>query len=385
MAATDNRLRVAIQGRWYDMSSWAKVHPGGRGILEKFQGIDATEQFFAIHSKTALAKFDAMKESITDTSSPAPQPHPLDQAWAKLRAKAQSLGLYNRSFWQELRLALLMFGFIGAGTYFARSRPALSITLLSLGFQQAGWMGHDMAHARNSTYTKIMTVVVSGWIGGLSTGWWSNKHNLHHFFTNEEQIDPDINNQPFVYLWAPKKSEDSLFRQYQHYLLLPYYLWWYASWRYQSLKWVIRNGQIGYFLTVTLPGYAFLATLPASVALPALAIGGGLVGMIITTNHESEQMLTAHQPSFVLSQYLTTRNIVCSNFITEYMFGGMQYQLEHHMLPTIPRYNLHRVTPLIKEFGQEQGLTVYESGDWEMLRDHYRTVKKYASVEAIDD
>ena len=43
-------------------------------------------------------------------------------------------------------------------------------------------------------------------------------------------------------------------------------------------------------------------------------------------------------PACLQNQFLTTRNIECPDWITEYLFGGMQYQLEHHLFPTMPRY-----------------------------------------------
>ena len=41
--------------------------------------------------------------------------------------------------------------------------------------------------------------------------------------TNHPACDPDINNQPFLFLWPPPKALDHHLRKYQHMYFLPLY------------------------------------------------------------------------------------------------------------------------------------------------------------------
>lgn len=43
--------------------------------------------------------------------------------------------------------------------------------------QQAGWLGHDMAHARDSSFIARTSWIFYGIINGFDRDWWSDKHN----------------------------------------------------------------------------------------------------------------------------------------------------------------------------------------------------------------
>ena len=100
-----------------------------------------------------------------------------------------------------------------AGLYCSYSHPILAIFLLGVAQQQAGWLGHDLTHARNSTYCETLNPLISGWINGFDRWWWSRKHNTHHVVTNQVGLDPDIDNRPFLFLWAPPKEMDHHLRK----------------------------------------------------------------------------------------------------------------------------------------------------------------------------
>lgn len=59
---------------------------------------------------------------------------------------------------------------------------------------------------------------------------------------------------------------------------------------------------------------------------------------------------------FFTDQFLSTRDVHCDNYVTELFWGGLQYQLEHHLFPTMPRYNYPRLRPLIRKFAESLGL-----------------------------
>mmetsp|Transcript_45619 Transcript_45619/g.85439 ORF Transcript_45619/g.85439 Transcript_45619/m.85439 type:complete len:532 (+) Transcript_45619:65-1660(+) len=48
---------LAIDGKVYDVSRFAKVHPGGAGILRQFAGKDCTEEFFELHKAEVLRQY----------------------------------------------------------------------------------------------------------------------------------------------------------------------------------------------------------------------------------------------------------------------------------------------------------------------------------------
>jgi hypothetical protein len=76
------------------------------------------------------------------------------------------------------------------------------------------------------------------------------------------------------------------------------------------------------------PSYVILAWLPLVVSVGAVLFGGFLVAIVVTLSHESEEMTTGRIPSYVKMQFLGTRDIVCPDYITEYLGGGMQVRAE---------------------------------------------------------
>ena len=52
---------------------------------------------------------------------------------------------------------------------------------------------------------------------------------------------------------------------------------------------------------------------------------------------------------------LTSRN-VRGGWLTDFALGGLNYQIEHHLFPSMPRPNLRRSQALVAAFCQQQGV-----------------------------
>ncbi|EDQ91338.1 uncharacterized protein MONBRDRAFT_6483 [Monosiga brevicollis MX1] len=376
-------MKICIDQEWYDLTKWAKYHPGGVRILERFDNQDATDHFYSLHSTDAIRKFKAMRP--TETKEDVPEVLPIDASFRELRAKLMDDGWWDRDLLTELGILIPIFAMCIIGTALAWSHPVISVLLISVGMQQAGWLGHDMTHARDSRYNDFWLRYVSGWLNGFDRNWWSNKHNTHHVLTNHVNHDPDIHVQPILYLWAPLKQMDHFLRKYQYiYFPLPYTLL-FASWRLESLKWSIANRDYKMFFLAILPGYVWLALLPFKVVLASILVSGFLVAIVVTMSHESEELLLEREPSYVTNQFLTTRDVQCLDWVTEYLFGGMQYQLEHHLFPTMPRYKYRALVPIVRQWAKANGL-VYKSDTLPvMLGEHVATLKKAGEMAHRED
>ena len=59
---------------------------------------------------------------------------------------------------------------------------------------------------------------------------------------------------------------------------------------------------------------------------------------VVTVTHQSEEIFlgdTLRKYDFVEAQFRSTRNAKCNNFFSHMLWGGMQWQLEHHIFPTV--------------------------------------------------
>lgn len=67
--------------------------------------------------------------------------------------------------------------------------------------------------------------------------------------------------------------------------------------------------------------------------------------------------------SFPHRQLRTTTDVFCHPSI-EFLHGGLNLQVTHHLFPRLPRHNLKAASYLVKEFAKEQGLEYAEFGFW---------------------
>ena len=77
-------------------------------------------------------------------------------ALRELVDKLEKEGYFKRTIFGEMKLLLPIFLMCVFGTIFATTHPILSAIAIGVAMQQAGWLGHDMTHARNSAYCDFM-------------------------------------------------------------------------------------------------------------------------------------------------------------------------------------------------------------------------------------
>ena len=362
------KVRIKISGQWYDCSRWAAAHPGGARFLHAVDGKDVTNLFYALHSFGANGSTRAVELLQRLPTCNAPEAEKMESEehenekvcapFDALRRKLADEGWFERSPREEA----IALGGVAAlcicGTLIARVGSAsplaqiLATLFIGLGMQQAGWLGHDYIHGRG--WWCNMMRPFAGVINGHSTEWWTQKHSMHHSFTNDETLDEDIMIEPVYYLRTPMESEreDSPLRRFQHLYGFPLYALTFALWRVDSVKCIVKRKDAREAIAV-LANYLWLATLPPAVSIGAVLFAGFFVGSIVTATHQSEEITTGKHLEFVEAQFKSTRDAESENAFIEWLWGGMQYQLEHHLFPSMPRYRYRELRPLLQQWAAE--------------------------------
>ncbi|CAF0964242.1 unnamed protein product [Rotaria magnacalcarata] len=378
----NNRLCLFINGKWYDLTQWQNIHPGGREILQHLNGKDATDAFYALHSEDAFKRLSNLKPCSplqTQYTLPYVETTNLTLSFRQLREKLIKEGHFNRSlFWETFyQISVYVMCLLGTFCHFYWGYNLLAMIIIGFGMQQSGWIGHDYAHGRG-TWMRWLCRTLSGFINAFSPTWWSRKHNTHHIYTNNLGIDTDVANDPVFHLFFPSKEKDFWFRAYQHYYFMPVYSLLYLSWRWQSIQYSYYSS-LYYELAFMLPSYIWLYMLGWQVAVGSVLFGGFLVAIIVTATHQSEEMLNDSSRSFVETQFLTTCDARCNNFFMEWLWGGMQYQLEHHLFPTMPKYNYARVRPIVQQWANDNGIKYKIESVWSIWQRNFQTLKHFSS------
>ena len=73
------------------------------------------------------------------------------------------------------------------------------------------------------------------------------------------------------------------------------------------------------------------------------------------------------QLGFVEKQILTARNLR-SGLVVDFVYGGLNYQIEHHLFPTMPRNNFKTCKVLVMRFCKENNLPYIETGVFRSYR-----------------
>lgn len=266
-------------------------------------------------------------------------------------------------------------------------------------FTQLGFLGHDAGHHQISRFRRISYIqgLLLGNLGiGLSYGWWVGKHNRHHAHPNIEGADPDI--AIGVLAFTPGQAAGGrglrmILCRFQAYLFFPMLLAEAASLHVASVRGLAARSTRcplaeSALLVAHFAGYFTLVflMLPPVKAIVFIVVNQGLFGLYLgasfAPNHKGMPILNAaDQNDFLRLQVLTSRNVTGS-WLTDLALGGLNYQIEHHLFPSMPRPNLRRAQPLVREFCRQRELPYCQAsltGSYAQALRHLNAVGKLAS------
>jgi len=315
--------------------------------------------------------------------------------FAQLSREIAAAGLMRRRHGRyALTISLTGAFFAGAWALFVvvgNSWWTLAVAaLLAVATTQVAFLGHDAGHKqifRSRRLSDLAGLTLGNLMIGLSVGWWIDKHNRHHANPNHEDHDPDVGEG--VLVWTEKQ----------------------AAKRTGFGRWMARNQARLFFPLLTLEGLnlhvasiralftvpmrhrrseaillllhtaGYLAlvfsVLPVGKALAFMAVHQALwgvyMGLSFAPNHKGMPVLTKDDElDFLRKQVLTSRNVLGGPWV-DVALGGLNYQIEHHLFPSMPRANLRRAQPIVRRFCAENGIPY----QWTGLVDSYRQALRY--------
>jgi fatty acid desaturase len=290
--------------------------------------------------------------------------------------------LDRRHGWYAVRvgvtLALLAAGWVIFAVLGESWWQLVTGAYLAVMFTQIAFMGHDAGHRqifRSRRANDLVGVVHGNLLTGIGFDWWVDKHDRHHSNPNHEDLDPDISITALAFTADQATSRHGLVRllaRHQAWLFFPLLLMEAAHLHLASIKATVRgSGRAnlvgGLLLLAHVAGYltAVVLVLSPLQAVAFIAVHQGLFGLYLgcsfAPNHKGMPTLTAAEElDFVRRQVLTSRNVAGSWFV-DLLLGGLNYQIEHHLFPNMPRPNLRHAQPLIRAFCQQQEIAYCEA------------------------
>ena len=243
--------------------------------------------------------------------------------------------------------------------------------MLAFAFGQLNLFVHDVGHGQvtGSRWHTLMSVLFSVLLG-LNFDWWIGKHNRHHAFPNQPGYDPDIGIPFLAFSEEQAHQKKGLYRVIaRHQDILFTFLLLGEVWhiRCASIAYLLRRktpwAVMGiFFIAVHLGLYAALLIffLPVWHAFAFALLHWGLLGVylgfIFAPNHKGMPVIEHETiPGYLEQQVLTARN-VRGGWLVDALYGGLNYQIEHHLFPSMPRSQLKYAAPIVEAFCKERNV-----------------------------
>jgi fatty acid desaturase len=246
-------------------------------------------------------------------------------------------------------------------------------------FTQYAFLAHEASHRQvfeSGKANDLAGRVLADLFVGISYSWWMTKHSRHHANPNTVSKDPDIE-PDFIIFQKEHAAEVKGFQVFltkrQGWLFFPALLLEGLNLHIHAFKTVFSPGKVDnrsaeiVLLLVRNLGYlaAVFLILDLGMAFAfvgvQLAIFGLYMGASFAPNHKGMPLLPRDSKvDFLRRQVLTSRNIKGGWYMNIFM-GGLNYQIEHHLFPSMPRPSLKRAREIVKEYCESKDILYTEA------------------------
>jgi delta8-fatty-acid desaturase len=264
---------------------------------------------------------------------------------------------------------------------------------LGLAWHQLTFIAHDAGHlaiTHNYYLDNIFGIFIADFLGGLSLGWWKRNHNVHHIVTNDPVHDPDIQHMPFFAVSARLLTnvKSSFYKRvltydavarvmltvqnYTYYpiLCLGRFNLYRLSWEHLLRGLGPRRGKAAFIPWLELTGlcvftyWFFYRTVACALHTAGQRVLFVMVSHIVTMPVHVQIVLSHFamstldflpEESFPARQIRTTMDVDCPAWL-DFVHGGLQFQVIHHLFPRMPRHNFRKVQSRVIEFCEQHGL-----------------------------
>jgi len=380
---------IIVDGKVYDVTGWIANHPGGQKIILGYAGMDATDVYDAFHDieeeshikmRSVFCVGEVVDQSIPESVK--------EFRALKRQLKKENFFKTNPLFY--VGLATMGLSMWSASVFLVSAFPkqlwsvVLGAILLAFFWLQLGWFGHDVHHnqvyARSQKKWKSLTCRIGEVFLGFTTSWWNNKHNMHHAVPNIKGADPDIDTFPLL-AWADLILEGERLTGLPHFLIKHQHFIYPVLLCLARLAWAIKSVLYSYKhsktheviaigLHYTWYFYLMINYMTLNQALIFVAVSQGLGGLLLSSafsvNHNGMDVFprgTQATMEFHKLQTLTGRDVTGGAWVPWFM-GGLDKQVEHHLLPRVPRHNLQSTRQLIQDFCKKYNIRYHSTDFW---------------------
>lgn len=297
----------------------------------------------------------------------------ITRSFTALSRVVRESGFLNRTRWFYLALvSLLAVALGGAITGFILLGDSwfqlLIAGALGLIFTQFAFLAHEASHRAvlesGPANDRVGRFLAAG-VVGISYAWWMTKHTRHHANPNKLGKDPDIDFDTISFTEesaAKQRGVMAFVTRRQGWLFFPMLTLEGINLHVTSLRTLFSRGPVkGRWIELGLMAARFaiyfgaiFTFLPLGMAFAfigvQLAVFGIYMGASFAPNHKGMPIIPKDAKlDFFSKQVLTSRNI-SGGWWASALFGGLNYQVEHHLFPNMPRPHLAKTREIVREY-----------------------------------
>ncbi|KAK9135438.1 hypothetical protein Syun_014768 [Stephania yunnanensis] len=407
-------LWISIQGKVYDVTNWAERHPGGELPLLNLAGQDVTDTFIAFHPKSAWQHLDQFFVGYLQDYSISE----VSKDYRRLSNEFTRLGLFEKKghgIFFSLCCMISLFILIFTGVVMSNNSwiHVFCAALLGVLWMQSGFIGHDSGHYNvmlSPGLNKISQILAGNCVTGISIGWWKWTHTAHHIAVNSLDHDPDLQHVPFLAVsseifdsltscfYGRKMNFDAAARflvSYQHWTFYPVMAFARINLFAQSFMLLLSKRHVpnrkmellgmmvfwGWFSLLI----SYLPNFGERVVFVAVSFAvSGMQHVQFCLNHFSADVYIGgpRANDWFEKQTKGSIDIACSRWM-DWFHGGLQFQVEHHLFPRLPRCHLRKISPLVKGLCEKHGLPYTSVSFFDANRKTIATLRA-AALQARD-
>ncbi|XP_020662644.3 acyl-CoA (8-3)-desaturase-like [Pogona vitticeps] len=376
---------LVINRKVYDVSQFFRRHPGGMSVISHYAGQDATDAFTAFHKDEALVRKYMSSLLIGELAPDQPSCEPtknemLIHDFRELHSTVKRMGLLKTSFPFFIFMFLHAFLLDVASWliiwYFGNSWVPffLGVAAFTTAQIQYGFLQHDLGHVsvfQKPKWNRLAHLFVAGILKGGPPSWWKHMHNQHHAKPNCFRKDPDLNMHPLLFslgktlsLELGQKKKKYMPYQHQHkYFVLLAPMTFVVFVQLIIFRFSItRRKWVELILTVT---YNIRVCL---MFIPLMGFKSFMAYYWLSRFLESNWFLWVSQMNHIpmnidydqnldwVSAQLAATCDVDQSWFNDWYTGHLNFQIEHHLFPTMPRHNYWKVAPLVKSLCAKHGI-----------------------------
>jgi fatty acid desaturase/predicted heme/steroid binding protein len=396
---------VAVDGKVYDVTSWIPKHPGGTDVLTLSAGRDITNMFESYHPFSGELTTSILKKyyvcDVADTELPRyTTKSPL---YDTLRKRVGDYFKQNKidpkNSWSNIGRMITIYVLLFSLYYLAHFVNLNSVLLTALaaimyGCAQALFsmhILHDASHCavtHSPTAWRFIGVTFDFLIGGSFFAW-LHQHSLgHHLYTNVRGADPDLGEGEVDFRRvSPAQSWRPIYKYQHYYAPVLYGLLPFKARVIDSDTFISRvNGRIRvlnpslFYVITYLMGKVSFIVFRLVLPLFVMSLGrlmltfflaefvlGYYLTFVFQVSHVATNLDFLATPlppappakideDWAVSQLKTTQDYSHNGAVATFLTGALNYQVVHHLFPTISQVHLPAVAPIVMETCKEFGV-----------------------------